>query len=106
MVLHKELNPSGSKRDLNPDQKNSIYETGKNQDQNQDREKGKIRSALEVERGPCYRCLFPKAPSQNQVTNCEDGGVLGPVTGLVGTLQAIETIKLLTGIGEGETRSI
>jgi molybdopterin/thiamine biosynthesis adenylyltransferase len=54
-------------------------------------------------RGPCYRCLFPKAPRPEDVTDCEDGGVLGGVTGIVGTLQAVEAIKLLTGMSdEGE----
>lgn len=55
------------------------------------------------QRGPCYRCLFPKAPSPESVTDCEDGGVLGSVTGLVGTMQALEAVKLLTGLSsEGE----
>lgn len=51
-------------------------------------------------RGPCYRCLFPKAPRPDEVTNCEDGGVLGGVTGLVGTMQALEAVKILAGVGE------
>lgn len=51
-------------------------------------------------RGPCYRCLFPKAPRPDEVTNCEDGGVLGGITGLVGTMQALEAVKILAGIGE------
>ncbi|PWN25705.1 hypothetical protein BDZ90DRAFT_222898 [Jaminaea rosea] len=46
-------------------------------------------------RGPCYRCLFPVAPRPQDVTDCSEGGVLGTITGLVGTLQANETIKLL-----------
>lgn len=54
------------------------------------------------ERGPCYRCLFPKAPRPEDVTDCAEGGVLGGVTGLVGTMQALEAVKLLTGVGEGE----
>ncbi|SPO25529.1 related to molybdenum cofactor biosynthetic protein [Ustilago trichophora] len=53
-----------------------------------------------IVRGPCYRCLFPKAPRPDEVTNCEDGGVLGGITGLVGTMQALEAIKILAGIGE------
>ncbi|GAC93467.1 hypothetical protein PHSY_001032 [Pseudozyma hubeiensis SY62] len=53
-----------------------------------------------VHRGPCYRCIFPKAPRPDEVTNCEDGGVLGGVTGLVGTMQALEAVKILAGIGE------
>ncbi|KAE8257681.1 hypothetical protein A4X13_0g2196 [Tilletia indica] len=51
-------------------------------------------------RGPCYRCLFPKAPRPEEVQNCSDGGVLGVITGLVGTLQALEAIKLLAKLGE------
>lgn len=50
-------------------------------------------------RGPCYRCLYPKAPRPEDVTDCEDGGVLGGVTGLVGTMQALEAVKLLAGLG-------
>ncbi|XP_044761027.1 adenylyltransferase and sulfurtransferase MOCS3 [Coccinella septempunctata] len=48
--------------------------------------------------GPCYRCLFPVPPPPQTVTNCGDGGVLGPVTGTIGVLQALETIKILTGM--------
>ncbi|MCO5589781.1 hypothetical protein L7F22_043750 [Adiantum nelumboides] len=55
-----------------------------------------------IPRGPCYRCLFPKAPRPEEVTDCEDGGVLGTITGLVGTMQAFETIKLLSGIEDYE----
>ncbi|KAN0061783.1 hypothetical protein ACQY0O_005776 [Thecaphora frezii] len=51
-------------------------------------------------RGPCYRCLFPVAPKPEDVTDCEDGGVLGGVTGLVGTMQALEAVKILAQIGE------
>ncbi|KAK0544167.1 hypothetical protein OC846_003377 [Tilletia horrida] len=51
-------------------------------------------------RGPCYRCLFPTAPRPEDVQNCSDGGVLGVITGLVGTLQALEAIKLLARLGE------
>ncbi|EPQ28651.1 uncharacterized protein PFL1_03954 [Pseudozyma flocculosa PF-1] len=51
-------------------------------------------------RGPCYRCLFPVAPKPEDVTDCEDGGVLGGITGLVGTMQALESVKILAQIGE------
>lgn len=50
------------------------------------------------QRGPCYRCLFPIAPNPQDVTACEDGGVLGTITGILGTMQANEAIKLLTGM--------
>jgi molybdopterin/thiamine biosynthesis adenylyltransferase len=53
------------------------------------------------ERGPCYRCLFPVAPAPEDVTDCSDGGVLGAITGLVGTMQALETVRLLAGVGDG-----
>jgi len=49
--------------------------------------------------GPCYRCLFPEPPPPGTVPSCAEGGVLGVLPGLVGTLQATEAIKLLAGIG-------
>lgn len=50
--------------------------------------------------GPCYRCVNPHAPEPGAVPSCAEAGVLGVVPGLVGTLQALEAIKLITGIGE------
>jgi len=50
---------------------------------------------------PSYRCLFPEAPPPGTVASCEEAGVLGPVAGVLGTLQAVEVIKELLGIGEG-----
>lgn len=50
--------------------------------------------------GPCYRCLFPEPPPPGLVPSCAEGGVLGVLPGLIGTIQATETIKLLLGIGE------
>jgi adenylyltransferase/sulfurtransferase len=47
--------------------------------------------------GPCYRCLFPTPPSPQAMGSCEENGVLGVVTGIIGSLQALETIKLITG---------
>jgi adenylyltransferase/sulfurtransferase len=49
---------------------------------------------------PSYRCLFPEAPPPGTVANCAEVGVLGAVVGVVGTLQAVEVIKEITGIGE------
>ena len=46
---------------------------------------------------PCYRCLFPSMPDAKQAPGCSEAGILGPVVGLVGTLQALETIKLILG---------
>lgn len=50
--------------------------------------------------GPCYRCLYPQAPDPGLIPNCAEGGVLGVLPGLVGTIQATEAIKVLLGIGE------
>jgi len=50
--------------------------------------------------GPCYRCLFPEPPPPESVPNCAQAGVLGVLPGIIGMLQAIETIKLIVGIGE------
>ncbi len=48
----------------------------------------------------CYRCLFPSPPPPGMVPNCAEAGVLGALTGLVGSIQAVETLKLLMGVGE------
>lgn len=48
--------------------------------------------------GPCYRCLFPKPPAPENAGTCEETGILGVVTGIIGNLQALETIKLVTGL--------
>ena len=53
-----------------------------------------------AERGPCYRCLFPTPPPPGTVPSCAEGGVLGVLPGVVGSLQATEAIKLILGIGE------
>ncbi len=52
------------------------------------------------QRGPTYRCVFPESPAQMEIPNCAETGVLGVLPGLIGTLQATEVLKLLTGIGE------
>ena len=57
-------------------------------------------SVFGVENGPCYRCLFPEPPPAGLVPNCEDGGVLGVVPSLFGTIQATEALKLLLSIGD------
>lgn len=46
--------------------------------------------------GPCYRCVFPKPPPPESVVSCGEGGILGPVVGTMGVLQALEAIKILT----------
>jgi adenylyltransferase/sulfurtransferase len=50
--------------------------------------------------GPCYRCLYPEPPPPGLVPSCAEGGVLGVLPGIVGTIQATETIKLILGAGE------
>ena len=50
--------------------------------------------------GPCYRCLFREPPPPHLVPSCAEGGVLGVIPGLVGTIQATEAIKLLLGLGD------
>jgi molybdopterin/thiamine biosynthesis adenylyltransferase len=49
---------------------------------------------------PCYRCIFAEAPPAETVPNCSEAGVLGAAAGVMGTLQALEVIKEITGIGE------
>ncbi|KAJ9305726.1 hypothetical protein DTO217A2_4796 [Paecilomyces variotii] len=52
--------------------------------------------------GPCYRCVFPKPPPADSVVSCADGGILGPVVGTMGVLQALEAIKVITGYGSAD----
>ncbi|MCZ6604402.1 MAG: molybdopterin-synthase adenylyltransferase MoeB [Alphaproteobacteria bacterium] len=52
------------------------------------------------EKMPCYRCMFPDPPDENLVPRCEQAGVFGALAGVVGTLQAIEVLKLLLGLGQ------
>jgi adenylyltransferase/sulfurtransferase len=51
-------------------------------------------------RGPCYRCLFPEPPPPGLVPSCAEGGVLGVMPGIIGSLQASEAVKLILGVGE------
>lgn len=53
-----------------------------------------------VEGGPCYRCLYPDPPPPGEVPSCAEAGVLGVLPGIVGSIQAIEAIKMLLGTGE------
>ncbi len=50
--------------------------------------------------GPCYRCLFPQPPPPGAVPNCAEAGVFGVLPGIVGSIQAVETLKLILGEGE------
>ena len=54
-------------------------------------------------KGPCYRCIYPEPPAPGEVPSCEEGGVLGVLPGIIGTLQANEVIKII--LGKGETLS-
>src|SRR5437867_960828 len=52
------------------------------------------------EQGPCYRCMYPEPPDPGSVPSCAEGGVIGVLPGIIGTLQANEVIKLILGIGK------
>ncbi|CAL8465473.1 g5009 [Coccomyxa elongata] len=56
--------------------------------------------------GPCYRCMFPEAPRPESCSRCSDAGVLGVVPGIIGTLQALEAIKLASGVGKPLSRTL
>ncbi|XP_060686826.1 adenylyltransferase and sulfurtransferase MOCS3 [Hemiscyllium ocellatum] len=56
--------------------------------------------------GPCYRCLYPKPPPAETVTNCSDGGVLGIVPGILGCIQALEVLKIASGIGSSYSQQM
>ena len=57
-------------------------------------------SVFDARRGPCYRCLYPEPPPSGLVPTCEEGGVLGILPGIVGTMQASEVVKLIIGKGQ------
>ena len=57
-------------------------------------------SVFNYDDGPCYRCLYPSPPPPGLVPSCAEGGVLGVLPGIIGTLQANETLKLILGIGD------
>ncbi len=57
-------------------------------------------SVFDARHGPCYRCLYPEPPPPDLVPSCAEGGVLGVLPGLIGLVQATETVKLLLGRGE------
>lgn len=50
---------------------------------------------------PCYQCVFPQAPAPHLVPSCAEGGVLGPLPGVIGAMMAVEAVKYITGAGEG-----
>ena len=57
-------------------------------------------SIFYAEQGPCYRCLYPEPPPPGLVPSCAEGGVLGVLPGIMGCIQAMETIKLILGRGD------
>jgi sulfur-carrier protein adenylyltransferase/sulfurtransferase len=57
-------------------------------------------SVFWADNGPCYRCLYPEPPPPGMVPSCAEGGVLGVLCASIGSIQATEAIKLLTGIGD------
>ena len=57
-------------------------------------------SVFNYQNGPTYRCLFPEPPSLGSVPSCSEIGVLGVLPGIIGSYQALETIKIITGVGE------
>lgn len=61
---------------------------------------GQLTTVMPEPDAPCYRCLFPETPDPELTPRCEEAGILGAVAGVIGTLQATETLKLLLGLGE------
>ena len=57
-------------------------------------------SVFDAQRGPCYRCLYAEPPPLDLVPSCAEGGVLGVLPGIIGSLQALEAIKLVVGFGQ------
>ena len=57
-------------------------------------------SVFHAKQGPCYRCLYSEPPPPGLVPSCAEGGVLGVLPGIIGSIQAMETIKLILGVGE------
>ncbi len=57
-------------------------------------------------KGPCYRCLFRHAPPPGLIPSCQEAGILGAVAGVLGSLQALQAVKILLGIGEAPAGQI
>lgn len=62
---------------------------------------GQLSTFRAHEGGACYRCVFPEAPADGVVARCDTAGILGPVAGVMGTLEATEVIKQILGLGTG-----
>lgn len=56
-------------------------------------------TTFDARQGPCYRCLFPNPPKPGAIPTCEETGVFGPLVGIIGSIQAAETIKKILGVG-------
>ncbi len=67
---------------------------------------GQLQTIMPGEENPCYRCLFPEPPPPGLIPSCHEAGVLGAVVGVMGTLQAVEAIKVLLGVGEIMSRRL
>jgi len=57
-------------------------------------------SVFGLDKGPCYRCVFPEPPTPGSIPSCSDAGVLGAMCGVIGSMQAVEALKLIVGVGE------
>jgi adenylyltransferase/sulfurtransferase len=57
-------------------------------------------TVFDAAKGPCYRCQYPEPPPPGMVPSCQEAGVLGVLPGVIGTLQAVETLKLILGTGK------
>ena len=56
-------------------------------------------SVFNYQNGPTYRCVYPEMPSSKEIPNCDENGVLGVIPGIIGNLQALETVKVIVGLG-------
>jgi len=61
---------------------------------------GQLMTLVPGDGNPCYRCIFPEPPPPGSVPSCQEAGVLGAVVGVMGTLQVVEAVKVLLGIGD------
>jgi adenylyltransferase/sulfurtransferase len=60
-------------------------------------------TVFDSKRGPCYRCLYPNPPPAEEAPSCAESGLLGALPGIIGSIQAVETIKLIIGKGDNLT---